>query len=170
MARGVCPITKLSLQNTMWLLAFWKEPSWTPDFSACTSACTAGPGRLLSLILGWVHLGQLDSLGKHQFCWLRGYAGTSIPEKWVGWGWREQGSLLAPYQSVHTVIQVTVPGEQSISPAYDRALLMMPDTGQCWVTAVCADSQHDPVSLLSASKQALSSQPGTGDNAQQNLS
>lgn len=46
---------------------------------------------------------------------MRGYAGTSIPEKWVGWGWREQGSLLAPYQSVRTVIQVTVPGEQSIS-------------------------------------------------------
>lgn len=76
------------------------------------------------------------------------------------------GSLLPPYQSVHKVIQVRVPGEQSISPAYDRALMMMLDTGQCWVTAVRADSQHDPVSLLSASKQALSSQPGTGDNAQ----
>lgn len=41
---------------------------------------------------------------------------------------------------------------------------------ECWVTAVRADSQHDPVSLLSASKQALSSQPGIGDNAQQKLS
>lgn len=68
------------------------------------------------------------------------------------------------------VIQVTVPREQGISPPYDWALSIMPDTGQCWVTAVRADSQHDPVSLLSASKQALSSQPGTGDNAQQNLS
>lgn len=37
-------------------------------------------------------------------------------------------------------------------PHLQWALLVMLDTGPCWVTAVRADSQHDPVSLLSASK------------------
>lgn len=64
-------------------------------------------------------------------------------------------------------------GDQDSSRAYKWALSVMLAAGQSWVTAGCADSQHDPVSLLSVSQrteQPPSSRPGTGDSARQNHS
>lgn len=48
--RGGCPITKLSLQNTMWLLAFWKEPFWIPSPSVYTSTHWPDQEQLLSVM------------------------------------------------------------------------------------------------------------------------
>lgn len=81
----------------------------------------------------------------------------------VGWGCREwvsRRSLLAYCCSVHMATQAMVLGDQDMSRAYNWA----PGNagcGQSWVTAGCADSQHDPVSLLSASQcsRAASEQP-----------
>lgn len=81
----------------------------------------------------------------------------------VGWGCREwvsRRSLLAYCCSVHMATQAMVLGDQDMSRAYNWA----PGNagcGQSWVTAGCADSQHDPVSPLSASQcsRAASEQP-----------
>lgn len=154
----------------MWLLAFWKEPSWTPDFSACTSARTARPGTTAFSYLGMNAFGAAWFSREATIPLSQGICRDQHPREVGGMGLEGAGELVGTLSECTSVIQVTVPGEESISPAYNGALLMMPDTGQHWVTAVRADSQHDPVSLLSASKQALSSQPGIGDNAQQKLS
>lgn len=168
MARGVCPITKLSLQNMMWLVAFWKEPSWTPDFSACTSSCRAGPAA-------FSHLG-MSAFGAAWFSqetaipWNEGICRDQYPRKVGGMGLEGAGELVGTLsECAYGNTGDSAWGTEHFF-AYNGALSVMPDIGQCWVTAVRADSQHDPVSLLSASKQALSSQPGTGDNAQKNLS
>lgn len=80
-------------------------------------------------------------------------------------------SELAHYQGVHTVTYVMELGDWGTSPGCSWVLSVTLDTGQRWVTAVHADSQHDPVFLLSAgAEQPLRSQPGTENNARQNLS
>lgn len=170
MAWGVCPITKLSLQNTMWLLAFWKEPSWTPNFSACTSACTAGRGMAAFSHLGMSAFGAAWFSRKATIPRSQGICRDQHPREVGGMGLEGAGELVGTL-SEHTYSNTgdSAWGTEHF-PCLWRGPLDDARYWECWVTAVRADSQHDPVSLLSASKQALSSQPGTGDNAQQKLS
>ena len=129
--------------------------------------------RLLLVVLGWLPLGQLGVLGSNIPAGPGEVRGPGIPEESGGMGLEGAGELAG------TLSECTYgnigdgawgPGH---FPAYDWALWVMLGTGQRRVTAVHADSQHDPVSLLSAAggaEQAPSSQPGTEDDARQNLS